>query len=226
MRCIWLRSNALLFVMFCGLAISAIAQTVPSGGRILASCRYSSDTHPYCKQSPIASLDTDPVLRTQLDSLIGQDLYTCARYIEQVSEFGGALYRAIQDSGKATLPIEVQAFEPLKIERVFSGKIPSASGYGFYIVVRLKSDLLGAVRSDAHPGELRSSQDPMFALLRNMADRAYSDLAKAPFTQGEIDAIEQHHVEVGTTETVAHRALGTPLDKGFRCAASCCIPLR
>jgi hypothetical protein len=80
-------------------------------------------------------------------------------------------------------------------------------------MVRLKSDLLGAVQSDAHPGELRSSQDPMFSLLRNMTDQAYSDLAKAPITQGEIDAIEQHHVEVGTTETVAHCALGRQLNR-------------
>jgi hypothetical protein len=213
MRYTWLQSNALVVAVFCGLAISALAQTVPSRGRISANCRFSSDIHPYCKQSPIAVLDVEPVLRTQLDSLIGHDLYTCARYIEQVAEFDGALYRAVQDSGKAALPIAVQAFEPLKIERVYSGNIPYASGYGFYIVVRLKSNLLGGVRSDAHPDELRTSQDPMFSLLRNMADRAYSDLAKAPFTQGEIDAIEQHVIEIGTTESVANCALGTPLDK-------------
>jgi hypothetical protein len=115
--------------------------------------------------------------------------------------------------GKAALPIPVQAFEPLKIYRVYSGKIPGLSGNGFYIVVRLKSDLLGAIQSDAHPAELRSSQDPMDSLLRNTADQAYSDLTKAPFTQGEIDAIEQHLIEVGTTENVVQCVLGTPIDR-------------
>jgi hypothetical protein len=96
-----------------------------------------------------------------------------------------------------------------------SGKIPHASGYGCYIVVRLKADLLGAVWSAAYPAELRSSPDPMFSLLRNMTDRAYSDLAKAPFTEGEVDAIKQHDVEVGTPANEADCVLGTPLDKVF-----------
>ena len=37
--------------------------------------------------------------------------------------------------------------------------------------------------------------------------------AKTPFTQAETDAIEQHEIEIGTSEPVALCTLGTPLEK-------------
>jgi hypothetical protein len=213
MRFIWRKCNAIALLLCCGLPILAVAQAPPARRRS-ATCTYSPEGHPYCNKTPIASLDVDSALRAQLDSLVGHDLYTCARYIEQVAEFEGKLYGAVQEGGRVALPVVVQAFEPLSIYRVYSSNIPGVSGHGFHIVVRLKSDLLGVVRSDAYPAELRNNQDPMFSLLRNMREPVYSDLAKTPFTQGEIDAIDQHHVEVGTAEAVAQCILGSPIRKG------------
>jgi hypothetical protein len=82
-------------------------------------------------------------------------------------------------------------------------------------VVRMKSNMLGAVRSDAYAEELRSSQDPLFSLLRHVRDRVDSDPANTPFTQAEFDAIERQEIQVGTTENVLRCALAPPLEKHF-----------
>jgi hypothetical protein len=218
MRYLGRRSSVpLLIVMLSGLAISALTQALPGGRRVPAGCASPSNynTYPYCRQTPIAGADTDPELKAKFDSLIGQDLYMCATNIYQVAEFSGRLYKAVQDSGQEAPSVPVRAFEPMKIEKVYSGGVPKALGSGFYIVVRLKSNTLGAVRSDAYAEELRSSQDPLFSLLRHITDRVYSDPVKAPFTQAELDVIEHQEIEVGTTETVLRCALATPLEKRF-----------
>src|ERR1700761_1557555 len=195
MQYIGLKRSVLLLLTSCGLGIFATAQTVPSQRRISPNCRNPSNTNLYCNQSPIGTLDTEPVLRAQLDSLVGQDLYTCGRYIDQVAEVNGALYRALQGDGNGALPVTVKAFEPLKIYKIYSNKVRNSRASGSYIVVKLKSDVLGAIRSDAHTSDLGTSEDPMYLLLRNLTERVYSDLTKTPFTQAEIDAIEQHDIE-------------------------------
>jgi hypothetical protein len=216
MRYLGRRSSLLLLiVMFSGLVISGVTQTLPASRRVPAACATPSDVHPspYCRQTPIAALATDPDLKAKVDSLIGQDLYMCATNIEQVAEFSGRLYRAVQDDEKKAPPVPVRALEPMKIDKVYFGGLTNASGSGFYIVVRLKSNLLGAVRSDAYAEELRSSQDSLFSLLRHVRDTVYSDPVKTPFTQAEVDAIEHQEIEVGTTETVLRCALATPLER-------------
>jgi hypothetical protein len=210
-------SLLLLIVMLSGLAVSALAQALPAGRRVPAGCTYSSgaNLNPYCKETPIAVVNTDPELKSKFDALIGQDLYMCASNIYQVAEFAGRLYRALQESGEVAPPAPVRAFEPMKIEKIYFTGVPNASGRDFYIVVRMKSNMLGAVRSDAYAEELRTSQDPLFSLLRHIRDRVDSDPANTPFTQAEIDAIEHQEIEVGTTETVLRCALAAPLVKRF-----------
>jgi hypothetical protein len=218
MRYLGRRSTVpLLVVMFSGLAISALTQALPAGRRVPAACTNSSgaNINPYCRETPIAVVNTDPELKSKFDSLIGLDLYMCATNIDQVAEFSDRLYRALRDSDQAAPPVPVRAFEPMKIEKVYSAGVPNQSGHSFYIVVRMKSNMLGAVRSDAYAEELRTSQDPLFSLLRHIRDRVDSDPANTPFTQAEIDAIEHQEIEVGTTETVLRCALAAPLEKRF-----------
>jgi hypothetical protein len=211
------RTVPLLILMLSGLAISALTQTLPAGRRVPAACTNPSNynINPYCRETPIAVVNTDPELKSKFDSLIGQDLYMCASNIYQVAEFAGRLYRAVQDSGEAAPSVPVRAFEPMKIEKVYSAGVPNVSSHSFYIVVRMKSNMLGAVRSNAYAEELRSSQDPLFSLLRQIRDTVYSDPAKTPFTQAELDAIEHEQIEVGTTESVLRCALAAPLEKRF-----------
>ena len=160
----------LLIVVLSGLAVSALTQVLPAGRKAPAGCTYSSSAslNPYCQETPIAVVNTDPELKSRFDSLVGQDLYMCATNIEQVAEFSGRLYRALRESDQAAPPVPVRAFEPMKIEKVYYAGVPNASGHSFYIVVRMKSNMLGAVRSDAYADELRTSQDPLFSLLRHV----------------------------------------------------------
>jgi hypothetical protein len=137
----------------------------------------------------------------------------CASNIYQAAEFSSRLFRALQDGGDAAPPVPVRAYEPMRIEKVYSAGGPYASGHGFYIVVRMKSNMLGAVYSDAYAEELRTSQDPLFSLLRHIRERVDSDPANTPFTQAELDAIEHQEIEVGTSETVLRCALAAPLEK-------------
>jgi hypothetical protein len=213
----WRSSVALLILMLSGLAISASTQTVPADRRVPAGCTYlsSANINPYCRETPLGVVNTDPELKSKFDSLIGQDVYMCATDIYQVGEFAGRLYRAIQDGGQGAPWAPVRAFEPMKIENVYSAGQGNGSRSGFYIVVRLKSNMLGAVRSDAYAEELRSSQDPLFSLLRHMRERVYSDPVKTPFTQAELDAIGHQEIEVGTSETVQRCVLAAPLEKRF-----------
>jgi hypothetical protein len=219
MRYLGRGSNILLhIVMLSGLVVPALTQALPAGRRGPAACTNpsSGNLNPYCRETPLAVVSTDPELKSKFDSLIGQDLYMCASNIYQVAEFAGMLYRALEDGGEAAAPpVPVRAFEPMKIEKIYSAGTPIASGRDFYIVVRMKSNMLGAVRSDAYAEELRSSQDPLFSLLRHVRDRVDSDPANTPFTQAEFDAIERQEIQVGTTENVLRCALAPPLEKHF-----------